>query len=155
MASPNRAARTAGRSGGRGASGQGFADVYIEVQGLNEFIRELRRVEKDLPKAVAEANWRAANETLVRRIAAAAPRLSGRLGGSVRAARQQRRAGIAVGTNVKVPYAGVINFGWPARNIRAQEFVYSTIHKSLPEFMDKYVEEINDLSSRAFPIGRL
>jgi len=130
--------------------------VAIHVQGLAELQRALAAISGGkMKRELGKASKAAANVHIVPRMKSDAPRLRGPLGGSVRALGGATRTQIAVGTNTKVQYAGPINFGWPARNIRSQEFIYSSIVKEQEDFLEEYWGAIDRLVQVAFPIGRL
>ena len=95
---------------------------YVRVEGAKELRRALRRAENDLEKkALKEAHAAGA-----RLVAAAAtqivPKVSGTLAGSIRASGTQTKGIVRAGRK-SVPYAGVIHFGWPRRNISPQPFL--------------------------------
>jgi hypothetical protein len=123
----------------------------IQVIGLADLQRELRKLGPALPKALREANLEASREVAVPAVRKGAPVRSGALKASVRPLASQRRAQVAIGY-ARVPYVFPINFGWPARNIRAQEFVYSGIAKVPDKLVDVYADKIDKLTARAFPI---
>ncbi len=130
--------------------------VKVQIQGLRELQRELAKIDDGaMKKRLSQASKGAAKEVLVPRMQKNAPRRSGDLGKAVRALSTSTRTRIAVGTNVKVPYAGPINFGWPSRGIRSQEFIYRTIVEEQEAFLEKYWGAIDTLVSRAFPRGKL
>ena len=92
----------------------------VRVEGVDRLRSTLRRAEiglDDLKDANARAGQMVAQWGAVR-----APRMTGRLGTSVRAARQAKAAVIVAGS-AAVPYAGVIHWGWPAHNIAPQPWL--------------------------------
>jgi hypothetical protein len=131
------------------------AAVGIRVKGLRTMARDARSTINRLDKGIRGANKKSAERALVPRIRAAAPRRSGALANSVRARATAQRAQIIVGTNVKVPYAGPINFGWPLRGIRAQEFIYKSIAAAEKEMLDIYIFEIDKATRPIAPLGKL
>lgn len=68
-----------------------------------------------------------------------APRKSGRLATSLKATRT--RASAVVKSNVI--YAGVQEYGWPARNIAASAFVRGGAKNSEPVWLSTYLDAIN------------
>jgi hypothetical protein len=97
-----------------------MAGQTVRVEGLNNLVRTLNRASadlSDLKDAHAAAGRLVAADAIPR-----APRVSGRLAGSVRPARQARRARVMAG-GARVPYAGPIHWGWQARNIRPDPFI--------------------------------
>lgn len=109
--------------------------VYVE--GLRETVRNLERfgVEvADLKEAFVEIADQVATEG--RRIV---PTDSGRLAASIKPAKTKNKAVVRSGS-ARVPYAGVINYGWPSRGIRAADFLTGPANRN-PE---RYAEAIND-----------
>ena len=116
----------------------------IEVQGARKLRKELnalnkevagpgmRKIHLDVAKIVADEATRQA------------PRRSGRLAGSVRGKSTTRRATISAGKG-NVPYAGVIHWGWPRRNIRANRFLFRASGAKRDEAMREYSDGMNDL----------
>ncbi len=129
--------------------------VGIRVTGLRTMARDARRTITRMDKGIRGANKRSVERVLVPRIRSAAPRRKGWLAGSVRARATAQRAQIIVGTPVKVPYAGPINFGWPLRHIAAQEFIYSSIAAVEEEMLDVYIFEIDKATRPFAPLGKL
>lgn len=136
--------------------GNPSAPVAMSITGLAELQRALAALPGEKTnRALGSAAKNAAELHIVPTMRSAAPRLEGSLGNSVRALSSAVRTQIAVGNNTSVPYAGPINFGWAARNIRPQEFIYSSIAKETEDFLNEYWKAIDTLVSVAFPIGKL
>lgn len=93
---------------------------------------------------------RAAAEDVARAARDRAPVLTGRLRKSVRASATKTRGTVSAGSKA-VPYAGPIHFGWPARNIEAQPFIYDALDARRDEVVGKYREHVADLVVR---VGR-
>ncbi len=135
-----------------------MADPVIKLTGYSELVSALRRASTDtrrLDKEMAEAGQDWLKTGIIPRMKGRAPVRSGRLRDSVRSTRTTRAVRLLVGSEVRVPYAGPINFGWPARNIAAQEFIYSTLEDSGESWERSYVEALDNWLSEAFPEGRL
>jgi hypothetical protein len=129
-----------------------MVQAAVRVEGLAQLNRELRRLASDRTwqKELGLTNQKAA-KIPVAPMKRQAPRgATGGLSTSPRALKAAGRVAIAVGS-AKVPYAGPINFGWPARNIAPQEFIYKSITETHDEFMEIYLDMIDDLTTRAFP----
>jgi hypothetical protein len=71
-----------------------------------------------------------------------APRLTGALAGNIRGNRAKSRASVIAG-GARVPYAGVINYGWEARGIPASGFMQRTDDALRPEAPDLLIKAIN------------
>ena len=117
--------------------------------------RDARATINRLDKGIRLANKKSVERAFVPLIKARAPRRSGALAGSVKARATAQRAQIIVGTNVRVPYAGPINFGWPLRHIAPQEFIYSGIAAGEKAMLDIYVTEIDKATRPFAPLGKL
>lgn len=130
--------------------------AVVRVEGLAELRKELRRLEsgqvwaKELREAHKDAAERAVPEVKRR-----TPVLTGALQRTVRALATQRGSRVVVGGIRGVEYAGPINYGWAARNIRAQEFLMSGVNAATDDILEIYIERLDDITARAFPTGRL
>lgn len=75
------------------------------------------------------------------------PVRSGRLQGSIRASGTQRSSRVRAGFK-RVPYAGVTHFGWPARGIRPQTFLYDALDARRGEVLRAYEKGLEDIKRR-------
>lgn len=127
--------------------------LAIDVVDIRGFNRELKRAGTEFPRELRAAN-KATAEVIVPEMQRRVPKgESRRLFGSIGVKASTRDAYVKVGSQVRVPYAFPVNFGWPSRGIPAQEFVYSSIEAKDSEIYDKYEDAIDDLVRRAFPEG--
>jgi hypothetical protein len=131
------------------------AGYRVEVTGLRDLVAELRNTPGRMDKELRKANKNAVQKAIVPKVRRGAPYASGRLEKSVRGLASATRAQLAVGTNTGVPYAGPINFGWPSRNIAAQEFIYKGIVDAEPDVLEIYVIQVDKAVGPAFPQGKL
>ena len=74
----------------------------------------------------------------------ATPTLEGTLRGTVRAGRGKTKAVIRAG-GARAPYAGVIHYGWPARNIRARPFLADAVQATRSQTLAALDQGIGDL----------
>lgn len=81
----------------------------IRVQGLNEFVRNLKAIDRDLPKVLRVA-FNAAGQTIVNEARAKVPSKTGRAKASVRAQSTQKAIRITGGSK-RVPYYPWLDFG--------------------------------------------
>lgn len=72
------------------------------------------------------------------------PRRSGKLANSLRTGATQR-AGIVRAGKKTVPYANPIHWGWKSRNIKAQPWIANAAKASESQWLDVYLEGINDI----------
>jgi hypothetical protein len=114
-------------------------ETGIRIEGLDELARSMRRAGQDMTE-LKEAHTRAA-AIVADRAAELAPRRSGRLAGSIRPAKQAKRARIMAG-GAKVPYANPIHWGWPSRNIAASMFMVDAAQQTEPEWTKAYFEDV-------------
>lgn len=117
----------------------------VKVEGARELRRALNRAaDADLKREMKAAN-RAAAEVVARQGRVEAPKKTGRLAGSIRAT-----AGVASGSvragRAAIPYAGVIHFGWPARNIEPQPFLYEAADRRLGEVVSIYQARVRAIA---------
>lgn len=151
----------------------------IHLEGLIDLQRELRAVDRDLPKQL-----RVANKTAAEVVAAAARRRAYSLGGvqakvapTIKAAAEQRAAKISWG-GARYPFAGGANFGayhnrtrntsrgiqqgwnqfpeWGGNQFTGgarDMFIYRALRQAgvVEDFIDAYDQALGDLLRRAFP----
>lgn len=92
----------------------------VQVDGARELRRTLRAAGDDLEDLKA-ANLQAA-QIAATAARARAPRLTGQLAGDIRASGTKTAGTIRAGRK-KIPYAGPIHWGWPARGIEARPYI--------------------------------
>jgi hypothetical protein len=73
------------------------------------------------------------------------PHMTGALGDSIRSSKGATRASVSAGGRRLEPYAGPIHFGWRARNIEPQPFLYDALDDRRGEILKRYSEGIGDL----------
>ncbi|HZX00360.1 MAG TPA: hypothetical protein VFF10_09880 [Trueperaceae bacterium] len=115
-------------------------DVRLKVEGLSRTIRALSKAGadaqdmKDLMHSIGNLVVRAAK----------VPVLTGRLSGTVRAGRGKTKAVVRAG-GARTPYAGVVHYGWPARNIEPNEFLIEALNRERSDVLqalDAGLEEL-------------
>lgn len=119
----------------------------IRVEGLDELRRNLRRV-KD---SELDDEMKSIHQALAREIVDKAlpnvPVRSGRLKASVRSAGTKRDAVGRVGS-ASVPYAPIIHWGWPARNITGRPFLREAAQQIERGVTDRYETEVAQMLDR-------
>ncbi len=114
--------------------------VGFRVEGLAAVVRDLQAI------GVEVEDLKAAFSTLAsegaQRAAAHVRSRSGRLAADVRGNRAKSKAVITAGRSA-VPYAGPINYGWPARNIAPQQFMQKADAELQPIALRRLEDEIN------------
>jgi len=114
--------------------------VGFQVEGLARLVRDLKGLGLDVEDLKGAFSTIAARGAAV--AAGLAPKRSGRLASSSRGNRAQSKAVVTVG-RAAIPYAGPINYGWPARGITASGFMQKTDQQLRPVAIQQLEQEIN------------
>lgn len=112
----------------------------IRVENLTRTVRQLKALGldiSDLKDAFAAIAAEAA-AVVTRHV----PRRSGAIAGSVRGNRAQSKAVVRAG-KAAVPYAGPINYGWPARGIAPSLFMQKGDEEMKPKAARRLEDEIS------------
>jgi phage gpG-like protein len=115
--------------------------IDVSIQGVSEVQATLKQLGRDLESNI-ELN-KELSSTLAQKASAMAPRLTGALASSVVGNPSQEKAQILAGSEA-VPYAGVIEYGWPARNINAQPYLNPAVYNNMGYIVEKYNESIKE-----------
>ena len=122
----------------------------IKITGLSEVQRNLRKLSTDaldLNKTeFLETNKQVA-EIVINESKKYVPVLTGALAAAIRNASTKKSAKVRAG-NVGVQYAGPIHFGWPARTIKPNTFLYEAIDARKSEVANRYSELVSDLITK-------
>jgi hypothetical protein len=122
----------------------------IKIEGLSKVQRDLRKLSTDaldLNKTeFLETNKQVA-EIIINETKKYVPVLTGALAAAIRNASTKKSAKVRVGS-VAVPYAGPIHFGWPARSIRPNPFIYEAIDSRRDEVRDRYENLVEKLITK-------
>lgn len=120
----------------------------VQVTGAKELRRALKRMGDDLN------DLRAINLAAARDVADEAqhtvPRVSGALAGAITPKATKASGSVSAGGR-RLPYAGVIHFGWPRHNIEPQPFLFDALDNRREAVADKYRERVDALVVR---VGR-
>lgn len=111
----------------------------VTVEGVQEVVNTLDKFSKEI-KSNTELN-KELSSTLSQKASAMAPRLTGALASSVVGNPSSDKAQIAAG-NQAVPYAGVIEYGWPERNIEAQPYLMPAVNNNIGYIVERYNDSI-------------
>jgi hypothetical protein len=116
------------------------AGVTVKVDGAKELRRTLKKAGADL------SDFAAANAEAGRIVVGDAPNWihsrSGDLAGSLRAGSGKTAAVVRAGYK-KIPYAGVVEWGWPARNIRPHPFLTTAAKATEPTWTEAYMTRLD------------
>ena len=123
----------------------------IQIEGARELRKALRGMPKELRQQLREV-YKDAARPVAQTAAAIAPHRSGALAASIRPLASQRAGRVAAGKKA-VPYAGPIHFGWPARRITPQPFLYDALDRRGSEVVDKFEDRVDKLINANFKEG--
>ncbi len=115
----------------------------IEIENL----RETQKALKDFSKATREEMkdvHRRAGEIVVEGALRIVPFRTGALAASLASNPTMKQGRVRVGS-ASVPYAGAIHFGWAARNIQPNPFIYDVLDQRRQEVYNAYAEGISKL----------
>ena len=125
----------------------------VKVEGLSSVQRQLRKLADDVDYQAAE--FLSVNKAIAAAVAGDSkkfvPVLSGNLAASIREAATKKSAKVKAGGgkgSSGVPYAGPIHFGWPARRIKPQPFIYEATDGRRREIAMKYAERITQIRNK-------
>lgn len=117
----------------------------LEITGLRETIRDLEKYGaevSDLKDAFRRIGTIVVDEAKRR-----APKKSGALANSIRPSNTKNKSVVRVGS-ARILYAGPIHFGWPSRNIEANEFLYSAAEDTRDEVIAALQKELDQLARK-------
>ncbi len=114
-----------------------------EIEGLREVQKALRDLSDDLKDSMKETHRKAA-EIVANDAKRIAPVRTGQLAASIRAGAVRTGGRVRIGSG-GVPYAGPIHFGWPARRITPQPFVYEALDPRRADVAAIYADRLNQL----------
>ena len=107
------------------------------VRGGDQLERTMRQAGEDL--ADLSAAHKHAGDTVTAAARGRAPKVSGRLAGSLTPV--VSAAGVKVSS--RLPYAGPIHWGWPARHITAQPFLSDAATRTESTWVEYYLDEVH------------
>ena len=128
-----------------------MAEYTVAVKGLREVVRSFNQYEGAV-QDLKEANY-AIGSKVAQTASAIAPKQTGALAGSVRANKAKQKVQIKAG-GAKVPYAGVQEYGWADRNIKAQPFLRRAAWTDRNYVKEQYVQNIQAIG-RKYIGGRI
>lgn len=116
------------------------------VDGLRETVAALERVGVDA--ADLKTVFTAIGDMVREDAARLAPRQTGRLAASLKPTRTKNKAAVRAGS-ARVPYAGAINYGWPARGIPASRFLQRAIDADTQRAIDMMEAGLDEIITKA------
>lgn len=119
-----------------------MAQAGVRIEGLQQTIKALESLGvevADLKAAFAKIGDEAQNKAT-----SFAPKASGALVRSIKVSKSKNRVNIKAGS-AKVKWAGVQNYGWPARNISGSRFMQRTDSAIAPSVVPTLERELTTL----------
>ncbi len=114
----------------------------IEVTGIRELNKALKGVGDDF-EDLKDAN-QLLGQLVANRATALVPVRSGKLASSIKTNRAKNKVTISAG-RASVPYAGVIEYGWGKRGIKARPYLNKAVNEKKGEIKEKYEENIKNI----------
>lgn len=117
--------------------------VRIRVTGLRNTIRDLERAGadtqdmKELIHGLGMIIVKAANP----------PQITGKLRDTIRAGKGKTKAVVRAG-GARAPYAGVIHYGWPARNISPAPFLLNALREERSDVLKALEDGLADIMKK-------
>jgi hypothetical protein len=110
----------------------------VEVEGLDVVRKNLRAVDKDLPKGLKAVHIEI-SKPIAEEARGRAPQRTGRLAASVRAGASQKSASVSAGGRLRpYPYGPVVHYGGYPGDYPGQPFLTETMADAAPGIADEY-----------------
>ncbi|THG24934.1 HK97 gp10 family phage protein [Bifidobacterium pseudolongum] len=122
-----------------------MASKALYVVGQRRFVATMRKAGADMDE-LKDVNAQAARVALPA-VQSLVPHRTGTLAGSIRAG-ATKRAGVVRAGRKSVPYAGVINYGWPARHITGRLFANNGVARTEPTWAKLYEQFVKKTMSQ-------
>lgn len=113
----------------------------VRVEGLNKVVRQLVALGADI-EDLKDGFSKIADDG-ARLASSFAPKKTGALSATVRGNRAKNKAVVTAG-RAKVRYAGVINYGWPKRSIKASRFMQRADEALQPKALEMLEEALTE-----------
>lgn len=116
--------------------------ISVELNGVKEVQAALNKIGSSLEN-LTDLNKDLGSD-LSKKASAKAPKLTGALSASIGFTATQDKAQIYAGSETVV-YAGVQEYGWPEKNIKAQPYLRPAVYDNLKLIINKYEEYIANI----------
>lgn len=113
--------------------------ISVDIKGVKEVQAMLEKAGKDLTD-LTDLNKELGSD-LSKKASAKAPKLTGALSASVGFTATKDKAQIYAGSETVV-YAGVQEYGWPEKNIKAQPYLRPAVYENMKYIVNKYEEYV-------------
>ncbi|KFI84484.1 bacteriophage protein, PF04883 family [Bifidobacterium reuteri DSM 23975] len=118
----------------------------IQLKGAGQLARGLKKAGVDM-KDLRQINKQAAQVVVPEAKNLAPKGRTGKLAASVRAGATQKAGVVRTGSK-RVPYAGVINYGWPKHNIKPTRFANQAAKNTEPQWTQLYADAVQKIINR-------
>lgn len=118
----------------------------VDVDGLNRLVKQLRNLEPELWEELKEAN-RELGDEIAGDARGLARRRSGTMAATIRGG-GTARTGLVRAGGARVPWTGPQHFGWAARSISPNPFLYDALDRRADEVRDRYLRKLDDVTER-------
>lgn len=122
-----------------------MASVTVRIKGLREVTRSLDQYKgavDDLKEANAKISSKVSRDAV-----AITPKKTGTLARSVKGNRAKNTVQIKAG-GARVPYAGVIEYGWPDHKIEPQSYLRKAAYQNIGYVIQQFDANLEDLKRR-------
>lgn len=124
-----------------------MAEYAFRVDGLNSAIRAATKAGAD-SESMREL-MHSIGEIVAGRGRALAPARSRKMIASIRAGRGKTKAVVRTGFESKrLPYAGVVHYGWPAHHIKPNQFMLKAIEQTRGEVITRLETGLGEILDR-------
>lgn len=124
-----------------------MAEYAFRVDGLNRAIRAATKAGADSENM--RELMHSIGEIVAGRGRALAPARSRHMRDSIRAGRGKTKAVVRTGFESKrLPYAGVVHYGWPARHIKPSNFMLKAIEQTRGEVITRLETGLGEILDR-------
>lgn len=113
--------------------------LEVTLKGVREVATLIKQLSDDIESNI-ELNQEL-SQTLSQKASSMAPKLTGELASSVKGNASGQKAQVMAGS-AAVPYAGVIEYGWPDKNIQAQPYLRPAVYNNIGFIVEKYNDSI-------------
>jgi hypothetical protein len=120
----------------------------VRIEGGKLTAKRLNAFDESLAGEIKKLN-KAAAETVAAEARVRAPRLTGRLAGSIRAGSTLRAGTVRLGSKA-IPYAGPIHWGWAHHNITKHPFLFDALEEQRPAVLAAYHSAVEALVAEKF-----
>lgn len=114
----------------------------VRVNGLRETVRSLEKF--GVQASDLKAAFKRIGSFITDDARSLAPVKTGRLAASIRPSNTKNKSIIRAG-GARIPYAGVIHYGWPGHGIEANPFMTDAIDKNEAKVKEMMEDELNRL----------